>query len=112
MSRDGQGYEINRRMVLASVTVGNGLSSLRSMCADLNMPNPMAQYTFEDHLSAVKLATEAAAEQTMDLAASELRNALDVQDDDVAECRAMFDGTRCKRGHSSLQWLLQEAARL
>ena len=69
---------------------------------DLNMPNPIPQHIFEDHLAAIKSATEAAAEQTMNLAASELRIHLNVQGDNVADCRAMFDITWRKQRHSSL----------
>ena len=73
------------------------------MCADLNMPNPMAQHTFQEHLASIKSAAEVAAKQSMDTAAMELRNAMDVHGDELTDCRAMFDGTWRKRGHSSLQ---------
>ena len=90
-------------VVLATVTVGNGLAALQSMSADLNMPNPMAQHTFQEHLASIKSAAVVAAKQSMDIAAIELRNAMDVHGDELADCRAMFDGTWRKRGHSSLQ---------
>ena len=79
--------------MLASVTVGNGLSALQSMCADLNMPNPMARHTFQEPLASIQSAGEVAAKQSMDTAAMELRNAMDVHGDELTDCRAIFDGT-------------------
>ena len=50
------------------------------MCADLNMPNPMAQHTFQEHLASIKSAAEVAAKQSMDIG-MEQRNAMDVHGD-------------------------------
>ena len=82
MCEKGQSYEINRRAVLASVTVGNGSAASQSMCADLNMPNPMAQHTFQEHLASIKSAGEVAAKQSIVIAAMELRNAMGVHGDE------------------------------
>ena len=70
------------------------------------MPNPMAQHTFQQHLASIKSAAEVAAKQSMDTAAMELRNAMDVHGDELTDCRAMFGGTWRNRGHSSLQGAL------
>ena len=94
---------MNRRAVLASVTIGNGLSALQSFCADLNMPTPMSQHTFEYHLSAVKLAAEETAKQSLSRATKELHEHLKAPLNEVVNCRTMFDGSWRKRGHSSLQ---------
>ena len=82
MCENGQSYEINRRAMLASVTVGNGSAASQSMCADLNMPNPMAQHTFQEHLASIKSAGEVPAKQSIDIAAMELRNSMDVHGDE------------------------------
>ena len=67
------------------------------------MPNPVAQHTFQEHLASIKSAAEVAAKHSMDTAAMELWNAMDVHVDEQSDCRAMFDGTWRKRGYSSLQ---------
>ena len=100
---DNKSYEVNRRAVLASVTMGNGLSALQSFCADLNMPTPMSQHTFEYHLSAVKLAADETAEQSLSQATKDLHEHLKAPLNEVVNCRTMFDGSWRKRGHASLQ---------
>ena len=89
---DNKSYEVNRRAVLPSVTIGNGLSALKSFCADLNMPTPMSQNTFESHLSAVKLATEETAKHSLSQTTKELHEHLETPLNEVVDCRTMFDG--------------------
>ena len=89
---------MNRRAVLASVKIGNGLSALQRFCADLNMPIPMSQHTFESHLSAVKLASEETAKQSFSQAAKELHEHQETPLNEVVDCRTMFDGSWRKRG--------------
>ena len=68
---------MNRRAVLASVTIGNGLSALQGFCADLNMPTPMSQHTFESNLSAVKFAAKETANKSLSQATKELHEHLE-----------------------------------
>ena len=83
------------------MTIGNGLSALQSFCAEINMPTPMSQHTFESHLSAVKLATDETAKQSLSQATKELHEHLETPLNEVVDCRTMFDGSCRKRGHSS-----------
>ena len=55
------------------------------MCADLNMPNPMVQHTFQENLASIKSAAKVAAKQNMDIATMELQNAMDVHGDELTE---------------------------
>ena len=94
---------MNRRAVLASVTIGNVLSALQRFCADLNMQTPMNQHTFESHLSAVKLAAEVTAKQSLSQATKELHEHLESPLNEVVDCRTMFDGSWRKRGQFLVQ---------
>ena len=85
------------------MTIGNELSALQSFCADLNMPTPMSQHTFESHLSAVKLAAEETEQQNLSQSTKALHEHLETPLNEVVDCRTMFYGSWRKRGHSSLQ---------
>ena len=96
-------FEINRRAVIATLTSGKGLESLKQFCADMNMPNPMTKSTFNYHACVVKEAAEKAAVDSMEDASSELHDLLNIPSTETADCKVMMDGTWRKRGHSSLQ---------
>ena len=94
---------MNRRAVLSSVTIGNGLYALQSLCADLNIPTPMSQHTFDSHLSAAKLTAEETAKQSLSQATKGLHDHLETPLNEVGDSRTMFDSSWRKKGHSSLQ---------
>ena len=102
-SENSRSYEINRRMVLGLLEIGAGKSSLEKLCSILNMPPAMSDDAYNDTLTKIKDALEKEASISMEKAASEEHEILGFPKDKVTECKAMFDGTWRKRGHSSLQ---------
>ena len=42
-------YEVNRRAVLATTSIGKGYAGLRKFCGTMNMPKPMTKNTFEQN---------------------------------------------------------------
>ena len=96
-------FEINRRAVIATLSSGKGLESLKQFCADMNMPNPMTKATFNYHACVIKEAAEKAAVDSMEDASFELHDLLNIPSTETADCKVMIDGTWRKRGHSSLQ---------
>ena len=59
-------FEINCRSVIATLTSGNGLESLKQFCADMNMPRPMKKSTVNYHACVVKETTEKAVVDSME----------------------------------------------
>ena len=85
------------------VEIGGGRSTLEKLCACLNLPSPMAKEAYNDTLKGLKGVMETQATSSMNEAA-ELEHSIRSSDtSEIIECKAMFDGTWRKRGHSSLQ---------
>ena len=100
---DSRSYEVNRRMVLGLLEIGGGKSSLETLCSILNMPKAMSDDAYLDTVRKVKEALEKEASFSMEKAAHEEHGILGSPLNQIVECKAMFDGTWRKRGHSSLQ---------
>lgn len=104
--------EVNRSAVLAMATLGQGLSSLESFCADMGMPPPMTPEVFRDTQDAIIDATKSVAQESMRHAADLKHERIGADFDTVVDTKCMFDGTDTKcmfdgtwrgRGHASLQ---------
>eukprot|EP00795_Rhopilema_esculentum_P005715 gene5715-10967_t len=67
------------------------------------MPKEMSDDAFIDSVTKIKSALELEASFSMKKAAKEKYHAIGIPEDQVAECKAIFDGTWPKRGYSSLQ---------
>ena len=85
------------------VILGGGLSDLESLCADMNMPPPMAPTAYSALVEKIKVAAETQATISMKNAAAEVHELQQKSANEIVDCTAMFDGTWRKRGHSSLQ---------
>jgi len=96
-------YEINRRMVLGLLQIGGGKSSLERLSSVLNMPKVMSDDAYLDTVRKVNDALEKEASFSMEKAAHEEHKIFGSHLKEIVECKAMFDGTWRKRGHSSLQ---------
>lgn len=99
----GKAFEINRRVVLGMATIGKGLQALESLCTDLNMPPPMTADVYKSTLDKVTEAVVEESEASMQSAAALEHDLGGAAVDTIMNCKAMFDGTWRKRGHSSLQ---------
>lgn len=84
-------------------SLGKGLSSLESFCADMDMPPPMTPDVFRDNLDSIIEATSAVAQESMIQAANLEHERVGVDSDAVVDTKCMFDGTWRRRGHASLQ---------
>ena len=92
-------YEVNCRTVLGLLEIGAGKSSLEKLCSVLNMPKAMSDDAYNDMIGKIKRALELEASFSMKKAAEEEHGILQIPEDEVAECKAMFDGTWRKRGY-------------
>eukprot|EP00112_Aurelia_sp_Birch-Aquarium-sp1_P025309 Seg8357.1 transcript_id=Seg8357.1/GoldUCD/mRNA.D3Y31 product="hypothetical protein" protein_id=Seg8357.1/GoldUCD/D3Y31 len=96
-------YEINCLMVLGLLEIGAGKSSLEKLCSILNMPKAMSDDAYGSSVAKIKDALEIEATASMEKAAIKEHDILGSPLNEVAECKAMFDGKWRKRGYSSLQ---------
>ncbi|XP_064598238.1 uncharacterized protein LOC135464678 [Liolophura sinensis] len=98
-----QVYEVNRRAVLAMATLGQGLSSLESFCADMDMPPPMTPDVYRDTHDAIIDATKYVAQESMQHASNLEHETVGADYNTPVDTKCMFDGTWRRRGHASLQ---------
>lgn len=92
-------FDINRRFVYAMRSIGQGYSSMKRFCANMNMPPPMHLKAYSASNAAFSKAAKSVAMKTMEIAASELHGDDNTQ---VAQCSVSCDGTWQRRGYSSL----------
>ena len=108
-----QGHsEVNMRLVHGGLTTGNGLSSLKKLCAALNLPPPISKRSYNNHLLKLELAASSTAEDCLANAATRLKRILKDKDEacmglniehDAFPVSVTVDGTWQKRyGFSSL----------
>ena len=101
----GGACEVNRRSVLASQPMGH--AGLSKFCATMNLPPPITQRAYNQHLVEIEKHSTKHAEEVMQEAAGRLREKVcqerpdDVDFDGVAEVAVTVDGTWQKRGDSS-----------
>ena len=101
--RAGKFYDANRRSVLAMRVIGRGHAALEKFCGIMDMPKPVNESNFRRHQQAVRGAAVSAAEASMIAAATEVReNNQEAGAEDSSATAVTFDGTRMRRGFSSL----------
>ena len=98
---NGQAFEVNRGVVLASRNIGVGHQGLVKFCAVMNMLAPMNENSFQDHLKAARKVTKTVAEKSMSKAADELKEFYEPERDGVYNIAVSGDGTWRRRGFSS-----------
>ena len=98
---NGQAFEVNRRVVLASRNIGVGHQGLVKFCAVMNMLPPMNENSFQDHIKAVRKASQTVAEKSMSKAADEVKEFYEPERDGVYNIAVSGDGTWRRRGFSS-----------
>ena len=95
---------INRRIVFANKCIGGTRAGLDVFCSILDLPNPVSQKPYAQHVEAVKEKAILQAKDSMKRANKEVREHYDcdVGDDEVADILVSCDGTWQRRGFSSL----------
>ena len=89
---NGQGLEVNRRVVLAARNIGVGHQGLVKFCAVMNMLPPMNENSFQDHIKAVRIANQTVAEKSMLKAADEVKEFYKPERDGVYNTAVSGDG--------------------
>lgn len=103
--RRGGACEVNRRSVLASQSMGH--AGLSQFCSIMNLPPPVTQKAYNQHLEEIEKVSKKHAENLMQDAADRLREKVckerpdDIGSNGVAEVAVTVDGTWQKHGHSS-----------
>ena len=69
---NGQAFEVNRRVVLATRNNGVGHQGLMKFTCVRNMLPPMNENSYPDHVKAVRTAAESVALESMSKAATEV----------------------------------------
>ena len=93
------GFDVNRRLVYAMRSIGQGHSSIERFCAHMNMPAPLGYTAYRDNNIALAKAAKSVATKSMLDAAAELhKDSLDP----ITQCAVSCDGTWQRRGHASL----------
>ena len=107
-----QHSEINLRLTQAGFYTGNGQTNLHRLCGMLDLPPPVNNSSYNDHVKDLELISAKVAENSMAQAAFRLKSILKVKEEacknldveeDVFPIAVSVDGTWQKRyGHSSL----------
>lgn len=95
-------FDLNVRIVTACKAAGMGLAQLKTVFALLNIPFTLSSSSFMNIMDKVCEVTCEVGEESMVEAARELHVLKGVDENAVADCTVMCDGTWHKRGHSSL----------
>lgn len=95
------GFEVNKRALVAFRENGQGFSALSTFCRCMNMPPPMAQTTFDNINSDLHNAYLQTAHKSMAEAATQIHNSND-SSAAVIDTKVSGDGAWQKRGYSSL----------
>ena len=93
------GFDVNRRLVYAMRSIGQGHASIKRFCAHMNMPAPLGYTAYRDNNIALAKAAKSVATNSMLAAAAELhKNSSEA----ITQCAVSCDGTWQRRGHASL----------
>ena len=98
---NGQAFEVNRRVVLATRNTGVGHQGLVKITCVMNMLPPMNENSYRDHVKVVRTAAESVALASMSKAATEVKEFYKEKKDGLYNIGVSGDGTWRKRGYSS-----------
>ena len=113
-SNNSQGrklYEVNRITLVAFRENSLGCNGIKTFCGFMNMPEPMAQTTYDEinselhnaYVGTAQESMEKAAHEICDLESQKLDDTASTTDiDSVLDTKVSGDGAWQKRGHSSL----------
>ena len=94
-----QSFDVNKRLVYAMRSIGQGHASMKRFCALMNMPSPMQFKAYRACNIALSKATTTVAMKIMNDAADEIRGE---NQGNITQCGVSCDGTWQRRGYSSL----------
>ena len=95
---------INRRAVLANKCIGGSYPSLETFCAMLDLPPPVSQHAYQQHMTVIEMGARAEVEDGMRRAREELRTHYDADHDQVIDTLVSCDGTWQKTGFLFPVW--------
>ena len=98
----GRGYEVNRRVIYAMRSCGQGYAGIQKFTMLMNMPKPMTANNYDKMTNNIRNAAQLVAQETMQEAANEVRNKSEGSGQAVVNTGISCDGTWQKRGYSSL----------
>ena len=93
-------FDVNKRLVYAMRSMGQGHASMKRFCGFMNMPPPLHYKAYNASNAALTKAAKTVATKAMEDAAAELHHGDD--SDQIVKCGVSCDGTWQRRGHSSL----------
>ena len=98
-----QAFEVNWRIVLATrnIGIGHGHQALVKFTGVMNMPSPMNENSYRDHVAAVKSAAHAVCKQSMRSAVEQVKDYYEPEKDGIFDVAVSGDGTWRKRDYSS-----------
>ena len=94
------GFDVNRRLVYAMRSIGQGHASIERFCAHMNIPAPLGYTAYRDSNIALAKAAKSVATKSMLDAAAELHKD---NSEPITQCAVSCDGTWQRCGHSSLK---------
>ena len=95
-------FEVNRRLVYSMRSIGCGHAAAKRFCGLMNMPPPPRPTPYSHHNKALLKAVKEVSLETMTDAATEIHTKDGESINDIVQCGISCDGTRQRRGFSSL----------
>ena len=93
---------VNRKAVLANKCVGDSYTSLETLFALLDLPPPVSQRAYGQHMKVVATGAAAEVEHSMKRARMKICDLYDTSPEETIDILISCDGTWQKRGFSSL----------
>ena len=82
------GFDVNRRLVYAMRSIGQGHASIKRFCAHMNIPEPLGYTTYRDNnIALVKAAKSLATNSMLDAAAELHKNSSEA----ITQCAVSYD---------------------
>ena len=98
---NGKAFEVNRRAVLVGRNIGIGHRGLPKFACTMNMPPPMNESSYRDHVSAIHDAAKVVCNESMKNAGYETKQFYEVEEDGKYNIGISADETWRRRGYSS-----------
>ena len=93
---------VNRRTALANKCIGGSFTTIETLFAVLDLPPPVSQHAYQQHMKVVATGAAAEANDSMCRARQEIRDLYDASSEDVIDILVSCNGTWQKRGFLSL----------
>ena len=99
--QNGKAFEVNHRAVLAGRNIGIGHRGLAKFAGTMNMPPPMNENAYRDHVAFINAAAEVVCKEIMNKASEETKQFSEVEEDGNFDIGISANGTWRRRGFSS-----------